>query len=508
MQTENNSQEDPLIKKLITKWFWLYFFWYLSAPLWYIIRLIISNSPEVSPYDVWILYSIISLITILYTYNDLWLTGSLQHFLPIFKVHKKYDDIKFTIYLCLFIQILTWFLISIWLRYGSNRLAIHYFHDEWTSKLLKYFCFYFMWTNILQVIQSIFKSLQKTFEYKVTEFIKIFSMTLFSIFFLLIDLWNIEYYTIARLLWLFIAVIVWIILYLRYHKCLMQWKFKWDSTLFKKYTQYAVRSFIWSNIINISWQIILQMVLYFLWPESAWYYSNFQSLFNISTTLLWPIMFLVCPLTSELFEDSNKKKIQQLLSIFYNYFTIIVLWLSIIFISLWKEIAIVLYWEEYITSWILLSMTWFLLIFNQLSTFNYSFLSWIWKVKDKVIIIGVICILTAFISYIFINIWWIYWAGISFCLSVICSRLLSLLIINKHIKFKFDINLFLKNIIISCILWLIIYFTKNWIINKYIPWLNRIYLWIYILFIAFLVYIIIASANKNAIIRLLKQDKF
>jgi hypothetical protein len=73
MREKNNLLSDEtLSKKLIQRWFWLYFFWYLTAPLWYFVRLFISNSPEVSVADFWVMYSIVSLITFLYTYNDLW----------------------------------------------------------------------------------------------------------------------------------------------------------------------------------------------------------------------------------------------------------------------------------------------------------------------------------------------------------------------------------------------------------------------------------------------------
>jgi O-antigen/teichoic acid export membrane protein len=50
-------------------------------------------------------------------------------------------------------------------------------------------------------------------------------------------------------------------------------------------------------------------------------------------------MFLIFPLTSEYFEKSNKEAINRLISIFYNYFSILILSLSAIFIALGPEIA-------------------------------------------------------------------------------------------------------------------------------------------------------------------------
>ena len=75
-------QDQPLWEKLIKKGFWLYFFSFLAAPAGYLIKLFVSNSISVA--DVWVLYSILSFVWLLNTYNDLWLTESLQYYLPRF----------------------------------------------------------------------------------------------------------------------------------------------------------------------------------------------------------------------------------------------------------------------------------------------------------------------------------------------------------------------------------------------------------------------------------------
>lgn len=105
---------ESLSEKLIKKGFWLYLFSYLIAPGGYLIRLLISNSPEVSVADVGILYSIISLVNFLNVYNDLGLTESLQYFLPKFWIKKQYNQIKTTIFLSLGVQLVSsLFIISL-----------------------------------------------------------------------------------------------------------------------------------------------------------------------------------------------------------------------------------------------------------------------------------------------------------------------------------------------------------------------------------------------------------
>ena len=470
-KTETNqdiiNSENKLINHLINKWFWLYFFTYLSAPLRYITRVIISNSPDVSVTEFWVLYSIISLITLIYTYNDLWLTESLLYFLPKFFVRKEFNNIKTTIYLSLFIQILTGIVIALWLWFWSDWLASNYFKEEIASNILKYFCIYFIITNILQVIQTIFRSFQKTFEYQIIEFSKALFITIFTATLFFTNLWTIEWYSLARLSWIILTIIFALFLYKKFRWKIIRWALKLDKSLLKKYTKYALWALIWNWIWNLFWQIILQMVVYQLWAKSAWYYSNFLSLFSIGTTLLWPIIFLIFPLTSEHNEQSGKKWLSDLISLFYNYFSIIILSVSTIFIIFWPEISITLFWDKYYTSWILLSLAWIFLVFNLIASFNYNILSGIGKVKERVFITLVSCIITIIIAYILIKKQNIYWASLAFWISNICTWWLSFILLKKEeISISLNWRFIIKNILSFIILWLIFIFLKWYLLNN------------------------------------------
>lgn len=487
---------EPLSEKLINKWFWLYFFWYLTAPLRYITRLIISNSPNISVADFWLMYSIISLITILYTYNDLWLTESLQFFLPRFILRKEYNNIKIITWICIFVELITWSIISLWLRFWSNWLSIHYFQDEAACTILKYFCFYFIWNNILQVIQSVFKALQKTFEFQLTEFIKVFSILLLTIFFFFNN-GNIESYSLSRILGLWIAIIVAFFLYKKYRNSLMKWKFILNKHIIKEYLNYSYWTFIWFWLWNLFWQAILQIVLLTLWKESAWYYSNFLWLYSIWITILRPIRSLLYPLVSEYKEKSETQTIEKLITLFYNVFSIITLSLSTLLIVLWPEISTVLLWVKYQFSWILLSYSWIFLLFNILASFNIQILSWIWEIKKRVFITWIACLATIISAIIWIKIANIYWACVAFGIGHIIHRVLSFYHLKKEqFKFKLNLNFIIKNVSLLLILWIVIHSIKN-NINRY-EW-NR---WIAILRIVIfclIFYSIIAIFNKKEI---------
>lgn len=492
--------DETLSQKLIKRWFWLYFFWYLAAPFWYFIRLIISNSPDVSVADFWVMYSIISLVTFLWTYNDLWLTESLRFFLPRFYLKKEYNNIKTTVWLSLWVQLFTSLIIASCLRFGSEWLSVNYFKNEHAWIILKYFCMYFTLTNILQVIQSIFISFQKTFEQQFTSFIQLCATFIFALFCFFSGNWNIEWYSIGWILWLFIWIITAWLLYKKYRQWIMQWIFKWDNKVLNRYVKYALWAFIWSSIGTIFWQIIQQMVLYFLWAENAWYYSNFLSLFQIGSTLIGPIMWLIFPIVSELIWKNDKYKLSLLYSFFYNYFSILILSFSTLFIVLWPEISIALFWKQYITSWNLLSQNWIFLFFSMLAWFNYSVLAWMGKVKERVYITWIACVLTIITSYTLIKLYGIYWAWLAFWLSNVYTWWLSLFLLKKEkYSLKFDWKFIIKNIIIFIILWLAILIAKKYIINT--DW-NRWYMVINIIIIGLIFYIILWWLNFPIIKRL------
>lgn len=458
--------DETLSEKLVKRGFRLYFFSYLAIPFGYLTRLLISNSPDVSVADFWVMYSIISLVTFLWTYNDLWLTESLRFFLPRFYLKKDYNNIKTTIRLSLWIQLLTSLIIASGLWLWNEWLSVHYFRNEHAGIILKYFCVYFSLMNVLQIFQSVFISFQKTFESQLTTFIQSATTFLFTVLCFFSWNWNIEWYSISWVLGFAMSIVVAYFLYRKYRKTLMQWVFKIEKNTLNIYVKYALWAFIGSSIGSLFGQIIQQMVLYFLWAENAWYYSNFLSLFSIGGTLVGPIMWLIFPLVSELFEKNDKTKLWLLYSFFYNYFSILTLSFSTLFIVLWPEISIALFGKQYTTAGILLSQTWIFLLFSLLSTFNYNVLAWVGIVKERVYITGIACVLTVIVTLIWIKSWGIYWAGIAFGLSNVFTWWLSLYLLKKEkYSLRFDWNFINRNILLFIILWLIIYFWKKYIID-------------------------------------------
>ena len=453
-------QDQTLWEKLIKKWFWLYFFSFLAAPAGYIIKLFISNSISVA--DVWVLYSIISLIWILNTYNDLWLTESLQYFLPRFLIKKQYNYAKTAIYLSLAVQILTAIIIACVLWFIAPRLATHYFHTESAVVVLKYFCFYFLWINLYQTLQSVFISIQDTFSQQFPEFIKQWCIVWFTMLFFFTWKTSIQWYSLNWIIWLAIWIIVALILFhKKYSKELLQWKYEYDKQVWKEYILYALWSFFSMEAWVLFSNLIQQFIIIFLWAESAWYYTNFISLFNIITIFIWPIMWLIFPVISEIITKNDAWKLKILFSFFYTYLTIFLLLFICFLLPLWKELWYILLWSKFAFSWVLLSYWIVFSIFSTFSLFNFQVLAWMWKIKQRIkyLLFALVVSLSTLVS---MKWFWIFWWILAFWIWYFTLRFLSFKELYLENKFSINRKLVINNFVICAVMWLIVRKFKDW----------------------------------------------
>lgn len=453
-------KDETLWEKLIKKWFWLYFFSFLVAPAAYLIKLFISNSISVA--DVWVLYSVISLISLLNTYNDLWLTESLQYFLPRFLIKKQYNFAKTSIYLSLAVQIFTALVIACILWFIAPWLATHYFHSESAIIALKYFCFYFLWINLFQTLQSIFIAIQDTFSNQLIDFVRQWSIVWFTMLFFFTWKASVEWYSLNWILWLWIWIIVALILFRKkYGKELLQGRFEYDKSVAKEYVKYALWCFIWLEISVVFGNLIQQFVIIFLWAEPAWYYSNFTSLFAIVNILVWPILQLVFPMVSEIIAKNDDGKLKLIYSFFYTYISLAIILLISFLVPLGKDVGYILLWTKFAFSGILLSywviFTWFTIF----SWFNFNVLAGMWKIRQRVKFMW-IALIVSLLTLISMKRIWIYGWVLALWTWYIMLRFLSFR--ELYIENKFNVNrkLIINNVLICTIMGLIVWKIKDW----------------------------------------------
>ncbi len=453
-------QEESLASKLLKKGFWLYFFSYILGPLGYLIRIIISNS--VSVQEVGILYSIISLVGLLSAYNGLGLTESLKYFIPQYYLKKQYNYIKTSVLWSLGVQICTSIIIITWLYFGAEWFAIHYFHSSDAKIILQYFCLYFFAVNIFQVLGAVFLAFQDTFNNKLVEFVRIMGIFLFTGGFFLLQQHTIITYAFGWIIGLFIAVLItWYIFFRKYWKIFSKGKVVYDKPMLRRFRKYSLWTFVSVNVGVLFGLVDQQMVIVLLWPESAGYYANYQSLLNISWILIGPIFVLLLPLFTEIFAKKDWKKLSLLQNFLYNYFGIFSLSLGVILMILWPEIASILYGKKFLISWKLLMLGWGFVFFQSLLTTNFIILSSMGKVRIKTLISFCVVWVNVGINFLLFPYIWVYGAVISTVVGRFLLWLFSLRLVYRKCPIHIEWRFVTKNILYFLVFGMILFFAKG-----------------------------------------------
>lgn len=494
----------PLWKKIINQSFWLYFFTLLITPIWYIIRILISNS--VSIWDVWVIYSIIGFIWLLAVYHDLWLTESLQYHLPKYRINKQYNAFKTSIYFTLIVQTVTWIILAIMLFFWSNFLAANYFHSPESAHTLQIFCLYFLWLNIFNILYSIYIAFQDIIQYKLIESIRSIVTLLFTVFFFLSNILDITNFTRSFVIWLWVSLLISSILFFRkYWKIVNKWTIELDVPLLKKQLKYSFWIFIGINVNLLLSQVDQQFVIYFLWTEAAWYYANYLSLIMSFSVIVSPLLAYLFPLTTELIEKKQLSQLITLKNMFYKYFSLFAISVSWLFMVLGEEIATILFWIKFLYSWTLLTYSSLFLIFYVLFSINLSFLAGMWKAKQRAKIIVLALIINITLNYIFIQFRGMIWVISATILSRILLYYMSYKIINEDWEIIFNWSYFIKNISIIMVLCILLYYYKEIIFTMVDSYRYTNIFYLLIIFIIY--YSIITLFNLSSIKMLLHEIK-
>lgn len=483
------DQHESLSEKFLKKGFWLYLFSFIIAPIWYIIKIIISWELTVS--EVWILYWIISLVTLISAYNDLWMTESLKHFIPQFVTKKRYDKVKSILFYAFVSQIITSLFIAAFFFFWADFISNSYFKTDAAKEILKVFALFFIGINIFQVISTFFIAIQNTFLNKLTELIRMWFVMISVLFIFFYDLSSLINYSYTWIIWLYIWVIIsLLIFYKKYYKIYFKnEKIIFEKNLVLKISKYAWLVFIWASAWTILGQIDMQMIIYLLDTTQAWYYTNYLSIIWIPFIIIWPIFWLLFPIFSEMNSKWEVEKIKLIKSIFEKNFLALWIAFNILFFVFAEIIAYTLFWEKFIESWVILKYSILLLVFNLLLQINFNIMAWIWKVSERVKIIFIAVVFNFITNLIFINLIWVYWAALATWIGWILIWILSEYYLWKEYKTKFNYKYLFKNIFLMWWLWIIIY--KFVLI--FFEWLSRInsmllltafsiiYFWIFII---------------------------
>jgi len=138
--TNNLLKDETLTQKLISKWFWLYLFAFLSLPLWYLIRVILSN--DLWPSEIGIIYGLLSLMWLLSILSSLWLnSGALIYFLPKYYIDKNKDHVTTIYKIVRYINIFMTIVFAIWIYFFIKYAGSSYINHPEIETIL----YIFLW---------------------------------------------------------------------------------------------------------------------------------------------------------------------------------------------------------------------------------------------------------------------------------------------------------------------------------------------------------------------------
>ncbi len=484
------EQHSSLSEKFLKKGFWLYLFSFVLAPIWYAIKILISN--ELSVEEVWILYGVISLVTLLWAYNDLGITESLNHFIPKYVTKKRYDKVKSILVYSLLVQMITGVSIALFFFFWSDFIAEKYFKHSAASDILEVFSLFFIWINFFQIIATFFIAVQDTFLNKISSVLRMSFLLIFIIWLFILDITTLRSFSFAWIFWLswWIIFAGYVFIKKYYLIYLQKEKIIWSKKLFTTIFKYSFASFLWIQAGTILGQIDMQMIIYILWAKEAGYYTNYLSIVSIPFMLIWPIYIVLFPIFSEMHSKKEYSKIRLVKEILNKNLLVIAIAFNILLFVFSEIIAYILFWEKFIKSGVILQYSILLLSFNFLLQVNFNILAWIWKVVDRMKIILIAIVINFFLNLIFINMIWVYGAALATGIGWVIIWWLSELFLWKNFKVQLDILYLLKNIIFLGIIWGGLYifivpiFLWLWRIQSllYLSLLGMLYFWMFTYF--------------------------
>ena len=447
------EEHGSLAEKFLKKGFWLYLFSFIIAPIGYIIKIIVSGELSVS--EVGILYWIISLIILVSSYNDLWMSESLKYFIPKFLAENNYSKVKSLLFIAFFVQIFTAIIMSLIFLFWSDFLSKNYFKTEAAADALKIFATFFLWYNLIQTISNFFISIQNTLLARVSDFIRMFWTLGLVLFLFFSDSSSLIHFSLAQVIWVylwaFVAISTFYFLY--YRKYLRDVAISFKYLELKKIFSYAFLVVVGASAGTILSQIDMQMIIYILGTTDAWYYTNYLSIIGIPFMILWPIFGLLFPVIAELHGKADHEKIKNIKKIFWEIFITVWIMFNIFFFIFAEVIAFVLFWENFVASGSILQYSILFLIFNFLVQINYNLQAGIWNIKINVRITFAAMLINIITNIIFINILWVYWAALATGLWWVFMYVTSQIFIDKKYKSSFQIGYIIKNITAFAIVW-------------------------------------------------------
>jgi len=441
---------------------------YIAMPLGYVLRIIYAKKLPLEEFG--LIYAIIGLFFLISIFNDLGFTETIKYYATKFYEKKNYSDFKGTFYFALIMQAGTALIISAIFYVISPWLATSYFKSDIALKTLRLFIPYFILYNIVSPFSNIIIATHTYYSVRLTELIKSAGLIIFSL--PLIFMTNFQNSNYIALTWGAIYFLILIIFLLKTNKKFREFKkvkINLSFKLFKKLLKYSKYVVLSSGAFFLLSRMDIFFLTKFTNLADVGIYSVCLSIGAISTLMIGPLTDILFPLTTKLYTNKDKTKINLIIKKVYELGLYFFIPLLLIIITYSRELLLVMFGEEFVRGavvLIILSASYFV---TSLSTLNLNINSGMGRIKEKNKIIYTAAIINIALDLILIPKYGMIGAAVATLIGTIVMFIGSYLSITTVLKTKLNTRNLIKTLLLSLFLVLVIYGLKKAInLNMYL----------------------------------------
>ncbi|MEM1988840.1 MAG: flippase [Candidatus Woesearchaeota archaeon] len=420
---------------------WIYFLILVTGIFSYLVRIILAKN--LSVYDYGLFYGIFNFIFLFSFLRDLGLTEASIFYINKYLAKKDYQKIKNYFFWGLAPQLLMGLLIASIFFIFADSIAINIFKTEKAKIGIILFGILFILETIIPTIAFTFSAFGRIDLFNLVSFVKFISLYFllylgFEIFGRQIDI-ALIFFFLGHVLTIFL---IYLIFLKRFKNVFLSEKIEYKKNYFRDLFIYGFQvmlSTVGALLLIYTDSILLTILK---GNEEVGYYNIAIPVFTILMTLISPIQSFVFPYVSEKFHLNEKKSIEKLINLLYNYSLLFTLPLSILFASFPELIIKTLFGEKYLEASFAVVIFSLSLIFYTIRDFNFGIIAGIGKVKERSLILLIGGIINLILDLILIFNYGKNGAALATGISFIVMAYLTTKLLKS--EFKINLNLWLQ----------------------------------------------------------------
>jgi len=339
----------------------------------YLIRILLARKLTVAEYG--LVYAIFSLFGLFSLLKTLGLPTALTKFTAEFKTKKQVKEIKSSILATSIILVSLGALLTLFFFLTSNFFAAYYFKTPIASLLIKIHSFTFILSAILSIPSAVFRGYQKQFSFSSMEFVK---ETTFFIATYLLLIFNFHIFSpmIAGIIAFLVEIIVFFpIFFKKTMPNFFKIKSHLNKPIFKKLIYFGLPVIFTGIAGKVFSHVDIIMLTYFRSLEEVGLYNAAMP----TSKMLWRLgailVVILLPLSTELWNKKEFKRLREGISFLYKYLYIIIFPSAIVLFLFPKIVLSLLFGEAYLGAVYALRILSVGAIFIVLSKINFSMLT-------------------------------------------------------------------------------------------------------------------------------------